>query len=143
VHFLTFKADHLRYMTPLKECAHDHAVLVASGQASQLEAPFSYSGWHELKCIAAAGLIHIRSHRAVAWAILTPDCDKFALSIVRRMRRGIELSPYRRVEMSVNCSFEKGMKLATAVGMKLETPEPLRGYGANGEDEYLYSFVKG
>jgi hypothetical protein len=46
------------------------------------------------------------------------------------------------VELTVAEGFENGHRFAAAIGAKLETPEPMIGYGYNGGAEYMYAIVK-
>lgn len=140
--FMPFKAEHLRYLTPQAEQRRSHAVILASNFGAEMEANFSLSAWEGHKCIAAAGCVPIFNHRAVAWAMLSTDAAPHMLAIVRRVRKAIDMLPYRRIEISVQVDFEAGHRFAKLIGMELETPTPMRAHGANGNDEMQYAVVK-
>lgn len=137
-----FRAGHLRYLTPQPDRRQEHAILLASEYADIVDSNFGLSAWVGSKCVAAAGIVPMFSHRAIAWAVLSNDAALYMLPIVRKVRSALDNLPYRRIEMTVGADFEKGKRFAEMIGMRLETPEPLRAFGARGEDEYMYARVK-
>lgn len=142
VEFRPFRAEHLRYLRPQAVQRQDHAVLASSDYGDIAQKHFSLSAWDGHRCVAAAGMVPVFAHRAVVWAILSEEAAPHLLSIVRKMRGALDLSPFKRVEMTVRVGFEPGHRLARLMGMKLETPEPLRSYGAFDEDEMLYARIR-
>lgn len=142
IEFAPFKAEHLRYLTPQTTQRQTHAVLISSDYAAEMEAHFALSAWDGNKCVAAAGCVPIFGHRAVAWALLSNDASSHMLAITRKVRAAIAMLPYRRIEIAVDVAFEPGHRFAKLIGMKLETPVPLKAHGALGNDEMLYAVVK-
>lgn len=140
--FLPYRAGHLRVMRPQEIQRKDHAVLAAPGNAEALATGFGLSAWDGLRCVAVAGVLPISPHKAIAWAVLSEQAAPSMMQVVRKVSGALALLPYRRIEMTVREDFKAGHRFARAVGMTLETPEPMRGYGANGEDEMMYSRVK-
>lgn len=140
--FRPFKAGHLMFMTPQPEQRAEHAALLRSQAVVELEQGVALSGWVDGKCVGAAGLIHVTEYRAVAWAILSSGIGAGMLPVVRKVRRVMSASPYRRIEMTVASDFEDGIRFAKLIGARLETPEPMRFYGAGGRDEYMYAVVR-
>ncbi len=137
-----FKSGHLVYLSPQRLQRHDHAIMLNSEYANIVDNNFGLSAWNGLQCVAAAGVVPIFASRAVAWAILSNDAAPYMLQIVRKVRRVMAQLPYRRIEIAVRADFEDGRRFANLIGMDLETPEPMRAHGANGEDEYMYAVVK-
>ena len=137
-----FKVGHLQYLAPQEAQRHEHAVLLRSDYADIVDSNFGLSAWVGNQCIAASGVVPMFSHRAIAWARVSNDAAPYMVEIVRKVRRTLAILPYRRIEMTVNAEFENGRRFAELVGMTLETPEPLRAFGARGEDEYLYARIK-
>jgi len=137
-----FNAGHLKYLTPQREQKYDHAVLLNSEYAAIVNDNFGLSAWVGNRCIGAAGCVPIFASRAVGWAILSNDAAPYMIPIVRKFRAIIDGLPHRRIEISVRADFFDGQRFAKLIGMKLETPEPMRCHGANGEDEYMYAVVK-
>lgn len=140
--FVPYKAGHLRVMLPQGAQRSDHAVLALPGNAEALEEGFGLSAWDGLRCVAVAGVLPITPHRAIAWAVLSEQAAPSMMQIVHKASGSLNLLPYRRIEMTVREDFKAGHRFARAVGMTLETPEPMRGYGANGDDEMMYSRIK-
>lgn len=141
--FQPFKAGHLRYLSVQPAQRDEHAIINMSEEYQRLmEAHFALSAWYGLECLGAAGVMPYYSHRAVAWLLLSAKARPFMLPIVRRVRAGFELLPYRRIELTVAADFAAGRHFAELVGMTCETPQPMRSYGAQGGDEYMYAMVK-
>lgn len=137
-----FRSGHLRFLAPQRLQRHDHAIMLNSEYASIVDNNFGLSAWDGNVCVAAAGVVPIFAGRAVAWAILSNDAAPYMLEIIRKVRRTMAGLPYRRIEIAVRADFEDGKRFAKLIGMALETPEPMRAHGANGEDEYMYAVVK-
>lgn len=137
-----FRSGHLRFLAPQRLQKYDHAIMLNSEYANIVDNNFGLSAWDGSRCVAAAGVVPIFTGRAVAWAILSNDAAPYMLQIVRKVRRTMANLPYRRIEIAVRADFEDGKRFASLIGMKLETPEPMRAHGANGEDEYMYAVVK-
>lgn len=140
--FRPFKKGHLRFLMPQSVQRHEHAVMLTSNVGDVLEDNFALSAWDYSTCVAAAGVVPVFGHRAIAWAMLSEDAGPHMLSVVRKIKSTFPILPYRRIEMTVRADFDAGHRLALLLGMKLETPEPMRAHGATGEDEYLYAMVK-
>lgn len=137
-----FKSGHLRFLVPQASQRYDHAVLLQPEYAQIIDANFALSAWSGFVCVAAAGCIPVFPTRAIAWAVLSNDAAPFMLAITRKVRRVMAGLPYQRIEIAVRADFEDGKRFARLIGMKLETPEPMRKHGADGVDEYQYAMVK-
>lgn len=141
--FRKMQADHLRYLIPQDEQRSDHAAILLNAEYNAvIDRSPGMSAWDGSVCIAAGGVLPIFNHKAGAWALFSADARRFMLPIIRQIRRGIAVLPYRRIEITVRADFEQGRTLARLIGMRLETPEPMIASGAMGEDEYLYAVVK-
>lgn len=142
IEFRPFQIEHLMFITPQEEQKNLRSAMLSNAYAEMLETGRSLSAWDGVTCIAAAGCIPIFSHRGVAWALFSKDAGPHMLTITRKVRRVMDLMDYTRIEIAVHSTFEAGNRFARLIGMKLETPEPLKAHGAFGEDEYLYAKVK-
>jgi alkyl sulfatase BDS1-like metallo-beta-lactamase superfamily hydrolase len=89
-----------------------------------------------------AGLIPVHTHRALAWMLLSGQAGEHMLTIGRKVKRVLAVAPYRRVEITVAADFIDGQRFALLVGATLETPKPMRAYGPDGNDEYMYAIVR-
>tara|TARA_R100000687_G_scaffold66600_1_gene55280 strand:+ start:144 stop:584 length:441 start_codon:yes stop_codon:yes gene_type:complete len=143
IEYRPFREGHLAYLKPQKVQAGEYQALVASGAASALEGGVALSGWAGLRCIGAAGLIHVRRERAVAWMILSEDAGAYMLPLAKKIRRVLSSVQYKRIELTVADGFEEGERFARLLGAKCETPEPMRFFGVDGRDERMYAIVKG
>lgn len=94
------------------------------------------------KVLACVGLVDHWPGRATAWAMMAKHVGADYIHIHRATLRMIKLMNYRRIETSVACNFVNGIRWAELLGFKRETPEPMRGYGPDGSDHYLYARVK-
>lgn len=140
--FLPYRAGHLRVLRPQEMQRADHAVLASPGNAEALEEGFGLSAWDGLRCVGVSGVLPIMPHRAIAWAVLSDEAAPSMMQIIRKVSGALDLLPYRRIEMTVREDFKAGHRFARAIGMTLETPKPMRGYGANGDDEMMYSRIR-
>jgi hypothetical protein len=140
--FTPFRAGHLRYLTPQEAQRHEHAVLLGSGAADLLESAVALTAWDDYRCVGMAGLIPVHPHRALAWMLLSEGAAAHMLPIVRKIKRVVANAPWRRVELTVNANFEDGQRFARLLGAVLETPEPMRAYGPDGDDQFMYALVR-
>lgn len=140
--FEPFKAGHLVHFVPQPAQAREHAAMIASGELRGLETGIALSAWVGARCVGAAGLVAVRPHRAVAWAVLSQGAAAYMLPIARKVRRVILASQFRRVEFTVAAGFREGQKFAALIGATRETPEPMRFFGADGGDEIMYAVIK-
>lgn len=140
--FRPFYVQHLVFIAPQEEQKNLRSAMLSDEYAEALATGFALSAWDGVTCVAAAGVVPIFKHRAVAWALLSEDAGKHMLAITRKVRRTMDMLEYQRIEIAVHSTFEAGNRFARMIGMKLETPEPLRQHGAFGEDEYMYAKVK-
>lgn len=142
VEFTPFRATHLQYLVPQAAQKHDHGALLASGAAELMEGPVALTAWRRNVCLGMAGLIPVHRHRALAWALLSEDAGAHMLTISRKVKRVLAVAPYRRVEITVNADFIDGQRFALLIGGALETPRPMRAYGPDGDDQYMYAVVR-
>ena len=143
IRYEPFRAGHLAHIRP-QSAQHGEAVfLFQSGLGAALERGQALTAFNGLLPIACAGVSPLFSHRAVAWAIFSIDAGPHMLALCRKMRRMIDALPYARVEMNVREGHVEGEKLAVLLGMRKETPIAMKGFGLDGEAQYMYAVVKG
>lgn len=133
---------HLSVIDAQDEQKYDQTVLIAPEYAEMAVKYEAYSMWVGNKCVGAAGVIPVFPHRAMAWALLSRHIGPVMRPATKKVQQFLALSPIPRIEMTVRAEFEAGHRWARLIGMALETPVPLRKYGANGEDEMIYARVK-
>lgn len=140
--FRPFRAGHLEFFTPQPAQRGEYNALLRSGEVHALEGPMSLSGWVEHRCVGAAGLIHVRPHRAAAWMILSQSASRYMLPIVKKIKRVAEASPYKRIELTVAEGFEEGERFAALLGAVCETPDPMRYFGVGERHERMFALIK-
>lgn len=139
--FVPFKFEHLKYIKPHAVQSEEWALLLAGDASEVLATGPALSMWQSGVCLGAAGLVVHWPGRAEAWAMFA---DKIGfrpmLEAVRCMRRVIDTSGFRRVDMTVRNGNIHGHVLASAVGFDFEAK--LEAYHPSGDDVFLYKKVK-
>ncbi len=110
--------------------------------AAALVGPHAFTAHHEGRVLACAGVIEMWPDRAMAWAWISSVAGPYFAGVHRAVRRFLDVCPFRRVELTVLAGFEPGMRWARMLGFTLETPEPMRAYGVDGCDYYLWARVR-
>lgn len=142
VKFAPLRPGHLRYIEPQDYQRREWAALQTPEFAGVLDKGHGLSAWVGNQCIGAAGVLPLYTQRAIAWAMLSKHAGPHMLAVVRKMRLALDNYPADRIEMTVAADFPAGIRLAHALGMKLETPEPMRKYGPFGEDTYQFARIR-
>lgn len=141
VEVLRFKAEHVSL---INQQSHDEQTLSGLNVESYRFAEkqeHSYTIAINGIVQACFGAIVLWKNRAEAWAIIDKNCGKHFVSIVRVMKRTIDLYGYNRTEAVVQSDFEQGHRLVKLLGFDLEAPL-MRKYGVTGLDYSLYARVK-
>lgn len=99
------------------------------------------TGLHDKKPVAIAGIYRQHGKKGICYCLFSDDCKKTMNTLVRIMRRVIESSEFDRVEMTVDCDFEQGHRLAKILGFEVECPR-MRKSNIVGGDETLYVRIK-
>lgn len=142
IRFTKFHPEHLRYLSPQHLQKHAHALLIGTEYMDLIGRNFGISGWAGHTCIGACGAIAVHPHRAVGWALLSEEAGEYMLPIVRKVRAYFDVMAFKRLEAHVLADFDNGHRFARLLGLKQETPEPMKYHGPNGEAEILYSFTR-
>lgn len=90
--------------------------------------------------VSSIGLVELWEGRALAWAIMSAGAGRHLLGITRAVRRFLAVSPWRRIEAGVECSFAAGHRWARVLGFKLEA-ERMASWSA-GRDFALYARLR-
>jgi len=134
--FKPFYGNHVRYIDPQDNQKAEWAAFLQPEYLAAAEDGLALSAWDGNRCVAAAGIVHLYPHRAIAWALLSRYAGGYMGGIVRKVRTVMSLDPTARIEMTVKADFEPGIRFAKAIGMTQETGV-LRKHGMNGDDEYI------
>lgn len=110
--------------------------------SKDLEGKLSYTGVTEMgKIVFCAGIMEFWANRGEAWAILDKNCKPYFLQIHNAVRNFLHSCPIKRIEATVDVSFEAGHRWVRALGFELEAPR-MTAYRVGGIDAALYSLVK-
>ena len=135
-------AEHLRFIEVQDAQKEEHAAMIATEYAEIACQDIALSAWLGNRCLGAAGVVPLFPHRFIAWSLVSRHIGGAMVDVTRKIRRVLADHPAKRIEMTVDVDFDAGHRWAILVGMKLETPEPLRAYGARGEDEMMYARIR-
>ena len=116
---------------------------MAEVNAESLSSPYglAWSAFDGEEVISCAGVVEVWRGRAYAWALLSENAGPHLLTLTRVIRSRLASLPYRRVEMAVDAGFDAGCRWARMLGVRLETPEPMRAYLPNARPAYLFARV--
>lgn len=94
--------------------------------------------------LAIVGSLLLWKGRCLSWMVFSSEADSSSLLLVRGIEEAmstiIKKHEIWRVEASVDCKNEKGIKLVEHLGFKRECL--MRCYGTNREDHFLYSYIE-
>jgi RimJ/RimL family protein N-acetyltransferase len=90
--------------------------------------------------IGCAGLAEQWEGRALAWALIGADAGPYFTGIVRAMRRGLDLTPWRRIEAQVDVDFPAGIRLAHMLGFEVESK--MRAFTSAGRDAFMFVRIR-
>lgn len=142
VEYRPCKQEHIALIRPQE---HEKDIIpgyLRPSSKAMLENSFAISAWVDHRCIGAAGIVHCHGDTALAWAVLGADAGPYLMQLTRKVRKAIDISPYKRVEMRVIYNFEEGHRWAKLLGFGEPEAPLMRRSGVYGEDETLYARVK-
>lgn len=135
-----FRREHLREMV-IQQRHQGMEKYLTPEMYDLMEGTHSFTGVVGDEVLACAGVFEMVSGRALAWAYLSDNVGRRMLHVTRAVSRYLELSPYRRIEMDVDCDFEAAHRWAKLLGFELEA-ERRRFYTPDGRDCALYARIK-
>lgn len=101
----------------------------------------AYTGIHEGKVIACAGLAHFTPGRAQGWALIGKNATpRLFVEITHEVRLFFDRQNVRRIETPVRSDFAGGHRWAQKLGFVREGT--MRAFGEDGFDYDLYARVK-
>lgn len=137
-----FKAEHL---TRLKAQPSQEGLLSTvtpeNAESIELAPGIAYSAIEGDKVLAIAGILEYGDGRGLSWAYLSSDMGNKFVGITRAVKRALEITTCRRVELAADCDFPAAHKWARLLGFTLEAPR-MKKYTADGRDCSLYAMVK-
>lgn len=139
--YMPCAVEHLKLIQPVKGLEHEQAVFLSPQYEHIFKNNFSMSAWAGNKCVCAAGICPIYSHKAIAWALMSKDAGPYMRQITAKVKSFLAMDKTPRIEMLVAADFKAGNKWAKLLGMTQEGPAR-RMHGPNGEDEIMYVRIK-
>jgi hypothetical protein len=100
----------------------------------------SGSVFHAGKLAACGGVFELWRGRAMAWAALSADAGPALVEITRHVLRGLNASPFRRVELYARLDFAPSMRWAKLLGFQFESI--MRAGAPDGADLAVYARVR-
>lgn len=115
-----------------------HLVMVYAAQGP------AYAGMtDEGRVICLAGLRKLHPGVAEGWAIMAKDMPQYRRWLHRTVKtmldEHIRFMGLRRVQISVEASFQAACRWAEHLGFVNETPNGMRRFGPNGEPHFMYA----
>lgn len=88
-----------------------------------------------------SGIVRVTEHRGIAWAYLARGTREKMIPVTRAVKRYLDIAPFVRIEMQVDCEFEAGHRWARMLGFEMEC-ERMRAFSPDLRDHALYAMVK-
>lgn len=101
----------------------------------------AYTALEGEEVLACAGVIVVSPGRAIAWSYLSQDVGRRMVGVIRGIKRFLDLSNIRRIEMDVDCDFPQAHRMARMLGFEMEA-ERRRCFSPDGRDFALYARIR-
>lgn len=137
---VAFEVEHLELLEkqrgkPYSFLNSDQRIFLASNGLSY--SVISKSG----RILMCAGIQKHWEHRGEGWAMFDLELKKEFIGVHRIVKRFLDVTPFRRVEATVEANFEPGHRWAKLLGFEMEAPR-LKNYFVNGADAVLYVRIR-
>jgi hypothetical protein len=138
---VTFTVDHLKAMTH-QESNRGMNWLEVTETFKSLEGETSYSLLDGDTVLICAGMVEMHKGRGVAWAYLSDDMSLRTMAkVTKYVKEGLKSSKFNRIEMQVDCDFDKAKNWAKHLGFEMEC-ERMKAFTPDKRDCALYAMVK-
>jgi hypothetical protein len=110
--------------------------------AEQMRAFESLESWTtriDDRVLLIGGLVPLWEGRAMLWSYVSKEAGAHFLLLTKGVRRFIDASTYKRIEMYVDMEFTQGHRWAKVLGFTNETPDGMKAFFPNGHDAALYA----
>jgi hypothetical protein len=91
--------------------------------------------------VACVGVIPVWPGRALAWCYLSDKIGRHMTAVTRAVRRGMDVLPHRRIEITVDEGFVAGHRWANMLGFHKEA-DKMAAYRPDGGACSLYARVR-
>lgn len=92
--------------------------------------------------LMCAGCFNYGIRGGSLWAMISPAAGIHFVALHRAASRFIESLCMERIEATVEAGFTPGCRWLEMLGFHCETPVPMRRFGQDGRDHYLYARVR-
>lgn len=99
----------------------------------------SYTGISDGNVVGCAGFYPLGVNRIHAWALFSKKTRKHMTGITRAAQNMIYNIEKPRIETNIRSDFLQAIKFIELLGFKRETPLPMKSFGDDGMDYYLYA----
>lgn len=107
-----------------------------------LEGEAAYTVLSEDDVICCAGVVGMHNGRGVAWAYLANGLsNRTMVHVTHAVKRYLDNAPFHRIEMHVDCDFEKAHNWARHLGFEKEC-DRMKAFTPDKRDCALYAMVK-
>lgn len=104
-----------------------------------LENGEAYTAMVDGRVIACAGFMPLGKNRCHAWALFSPETRNYMTSIVRFAKNVVYNIEMPRIETNIREDFAQAIKFIELLGFIRETPLPMKNFGDDDMDYYLYA----
>ncbi len=141
VNVVKFNKQHLKEIK-LQQAQKDALSSMSATEKEYMEvSDFAFSAIDENgDVIACAGIVKLWEGRGHAWALLGENLGPKFVAITRAVKRAIDLSGFKRLEMDVESSQKAALRWAEMLGFYNETPGGMVNYTNDGR--LYYKFVR-
>lgn len=130
---------HLKGLVVHEYLGHIQETLNESAYAELLAAEDSYSFIADGVVVGVVGITQCALNRWHGWALLSSKSAKYMIQITRLVNEKLDELKKPRVETHVRCDFVSGLRWAKMLKFECETPKPMKNFGDDGYDYYLYA----
>ena len=142
MNIVPFRTEHLAALHLQAAQAWMRPMVDSPDYARQLMACDAYTAVLDGAPVAVAGLVTIWPCRAHLSALVSDQLGPAFNTLHREVARRLAASPIRRIEATVDGTFEPGHRWLRMLGFQCETPRGMIGYRPDGGTSFLYARVQ-
>lgn len=133
--------EHVRSLKVQPEQRAGFNYMLGSGLDEDVLKGMSFSAFLDGACVAAGGVFTQWGQHGIGWLMASTDVGPHMMQLTHFTRGLFEMSPYRRISITVACDFEKAHRWAKLLGMTMES-ERMVAYDPFGRDAALYAWIR-
>lgn len=137
---IPFEAPHVELLDEQEQSKH-LAGFISAADVRALKNDYAYTVVADGQVLLCGGVVPVWPGRGHGWCYLSRDSGRHLVAITRAVRRFLDMVPFVRIEMTVDCSFDAGHRWAHMLGFRCEA-ERMTAYGPDDRDYALYARVK-